>query len=203
FGYDSRVLVQRLAFNRMTPREYALSYLCWFPDGNGLANTLVGPHACDRFNWEETPDSFYSIGNHEFMAETLAAAGGPDHHLAYLLSHELLPQPVKHALVTLPLALRGAWIDHYWGLLLMPMCLVVTIGAIRRRDPALLALTLPAWFMLLFNAAVAVNQTRYNLMLIPPFAVSGALFVDRLAVRFGGVRGRAMADRSAIAPPRG
>ena len=46
--------------------------------------------------------------------------------------------------------------------------------------PLLLALTLPAWFMLLFNAAVAVNQVRYNLMLVPPLAISGAIVALRL-----------------------
>jgi hypothetical protein len=82
-------------------------------------------------------------------------------------------------LVTIPLALRGAWIDRYWGILLGITCAAMTVGAARRRDVPFLILAGPAWFMLIFNAAVAVNQPRYNLMLVPPYAVAGALVLER------------------------
>ena len=36
-------------------------------------------------------------------------------------------------------------------------------------------MALPAWFMLAFNAAVSVNQVRYNLLLIPAYSTAGAL----------------------------
>jgi hypothetical protein len=53
---------------------------------------------------------------------------------------------------------------------------------------------LPAWFMLLFNAAVAVNQVRYNLMLVVPYAVASAIVAEIVlsgawfTERFGGKR---------------
>ena len=239
YGYDSHTLVQRISFDAMTWREYGLSYLCWLPDGAGLGHALLGPHACDRFGWDERPDTFYSLGMGPLMQDTLAAAGGWDHHLGYLLSHYILREPLWHAAVTVPLALRGMWIDHSWGLLLGPCCALLTLHALRgtwRRarlaprpadppgqgllrsgtlragparpgasgplgnasrpdearsggrailwpgdgpwQPCFLLLVLPAWFMLGFNAAVAVNQTRYNLMLIPGYALAGALLLD-------------------------
>jgi 4-amino-4-deoxy-L-arabinose transferase-like glycosyltransferase len=184
FGYDSHTLVQRIAFDAMTSREYALSYLCWLPDGSGLGEQLVGPHACDRFGWNERPDTFYSIGQGALMNQTLMASGGFEHHLGYLLQHYILAEPVKHLLVTIPMALRGAWVDHYWGFVLAPICLIFTARAFRRRDTRFLILALPAWFMLLFNAAVAVNQVRYNLMLIPPFAIAGSLAANPLLARW-------------------
>lgn len=234
-GYDSHTLVQRISFDSMSGREYALSFLCWLPDGSGLGNLLVGPHACGRFGWDERPDTFYSLGMGPLMQSTLAAAGGWDGHLSYLLRHFILREPLWHAAVTLPLALRGLWIDHDWGLLLAPCCALLTLHALRgrwrrarpaaqrthpatqrahlaapparpadtarprpaprpQREPGstgaalwpddgpwqacFLLAALPAWFMLVFNAAVAVNQTRYNLMLIPGFALSGALVLD-------------------------
>jgi 4-amino-4-deoxy-L-arabinose transferase-like glycosyltransferase len=182
-GYDSHTLVQRISFDSMTWREYALSYVCWLPDGNGLGQKLAGPGACDRFFWDDKPNSFYAIGIGPLMQQTVEAAGGWDNHLRYLLTHYILREPVWHALVTIPLALRGAWIDHYWGLLLGITCAVLTLGAARRRDVPFLILAGPAWFMLLFNAAVAVNQPRYNLMLVPPYAVAGALVLDRRLAR--------------------
>ncbi|WP_419729044.1 hypothetical protein [Lichenicola sp.] len=202
FGYASHTLVQRLSFDSMTGREYGMSYVCWLPDGNALGRAIAGPHACDRFGWDDHPDSFYAIGIRGMLASTLRQAGGYAHHMSFLVHHYLLQDPLRqigwHVMVTLSLALRGLYVDHYWGLLLAPICLGCTVRALpragRRRDgwprPFLL-LSLPAWFMLAFNAAVAVNQVRYNLMLIMPFSIAGALALEALYAR---VRQRPEAD---------
>jgi len=182
-GYGPQVLVQRVAFDEMSWAEYRLSFLCWLPDGNGMGNLLFRQGACHRFQWSDEPDNFYAIGNGPLMAESLARAGGWPHMLPYLLHTHILPHLVKFVMVTISLALRGAWVSRYWGLILMPVCLCVTWRALRRRDFLFLATSLPAWFMLLFSAAVAVNQTRYNLMLIPPFALSGAMAIEALLHR--------------------
>lgn len=183
-GYASSVLAQRVAFDLMTWHQYALSYLCSLPDGNGMGSLLVGPGACEPFHYEMTPDTFYAIGNTTFMQATTAAAGGPDRQLGYLLHHYILAEPLWHALVSIPMALRGLWIDHYWGLILAILCLPLTARALRRGDDALLAVTLPGWFMLAFHAVVAVNRTRYNLMLIIPFSLAGGVALDRLWQRW-------------------
>lgn len=192
-GYASHALVQRISFDQMTWREYGLSYLCWLPRGASIAEEFVGDHACDRFGWDELPNTFYSAGG-PLLRDTLQAAGGWDRHLGYLVTNYILRQPVKHALVTIPLALRGAWIDHFWGLFLMPICLFSTVRAMRKGNAAFLFVVLPAWFMLLFNAAVAVNQTRYNLILIPAFALSGTGLVEWL-LRWRARRRAAVADQ--------
>lgn len=184
-GYDSHTLVQRIAFDTMTWREYGLSYVCWLPDGNETGRLLFGPGACDRFGWDEHQNSFYVLGLRHMLDETLAAAGGYEHHLGYLLQNYILRMPLKHLLVTIPLALRGAYVAHWWGFLLAFACVWWTVAAVRRRGPAsdakrfdrvaFLIVALPAWFMLAFNAAVAVNQVRYNLMLVPAYAAAGGL----------------------------
>ena len=180
FGYASHTLIQRIAFDAMTRREYGLSFVCWLPDGAGLGKMIAGPHACDRFGWDEHPDSFYSIGTGPLMQQSVAAAGGWDHHMSYILHHYLFAEPLKHMAVTIPMALRGLYIDHYWGLLLAPLSVIAIISGARRRQVGILVLSLPAWFMLLFNALVAVNQPRYNLLLILPFSLAGALMIERL-----------------------
>jgi len=178
YGYASHTLVQRISFDSMSWRQYGLSFVCWLPDGNGIGKLLAGARACDPFGWDDHPDSFYAIGIGPMLAQTLRASGGYAHHLSYLLRHYLLRDPGWHAMVTIPLALRGLYVDHYWGLVLGPVCAVMTIAAVRRQDKRFLLLALPAWFMLLFNASVAVNQVRYNLMLILPLSLSGALAVE-------------------------
>ena len=185
FGYASHTLVQRIAFDAMTPREYGLSFVCWLPDGSGLGRLIAGRHACDRFGWDEHPDSFYSIGNGALMQRTLAAAGGWPHHMGYLVRHYLMAEPLRHLLVSIPLALRGLYVNHWWGVLLAPVSVWAMLRAWRRRDTSpmawpVLLLSLPAWFLLAFNAVVAVNQPRYNLLLVLPFSLSGGLLCARL-----------------------
>ncbi len=180
FGYASHTLIQRIAFDAMTPREYALSFVCWLPDGAGLGRLIAGAHTCDRFGWDEHPDSFYAIGTGPLMRRSLDAAGGWNNMMPTIIHHDLLAHPLRHLLVTIPLALRGLWIDHYWGLLLAPISLLVTLRALRRGQLEIIALSAPAWLLLLLNALVAVNQTRYNLLLVLPFSLAGAVVFDRL-----------------------
>ena len=186
FGYAGHTLAQRVSFDAMTWHEYALSFVCWLPDGNGLGRAIAGVGACARFGWDERPDTFYAIGMRRLVPETLHAAGGPEHHLQWLFTHEILRDPLWHAAVSLPLALRGLWVDHYWGLILAPICL----WRLTRPDRRFLLVALPAFFMLAFNAAFAVNQARYNLMLIPSFAIAGADASRRI---WSAIRARAIA----------
>ena len=186
YGYDSHTLVQRIAFDTMSWREYGLAYLCWLPDGTSLGRHFVGPGACDRFGWDEQPDSFYVLGLRHMLEQTLKAAGGYDHHLSYLLHTYILAMPVWHMAVSVPLALRGAYVAHWWGFVLLPVCLWVSARALRRGEPAYLAVALPALFMLIFNASVAVNQVRYNLLLVPAYAVAGALCLRAGMARWHG-----------------
>jgi len=182
FGYASHTLAQRIAFDTMNRREYGLAYVCWLPDGLSLGRVLAGPHACDRFGWD-APSSFYVLGQRHMIRETLAAAGGYEHHLSYLLHAYILQMPAWHFMVSIPLALRGAYVAHWWGFALLPVSVACTVAALRRGRRGYLMVALPAWFMLALNAAVAVNQTRYNLMLIPAYAVAGAVCLAGKKVR--------------------
>jgi 4-amino-4-deoxy-L-arabinose transferase-like glycosyltransferase len=175
FGYDSHTLVQRIAFDSMNWREYGLAYLCWLPDGTSLGRNWIGPGACDRFGWDDKPNSFYTLGLRHMLDQSLAAAGGYEHHMGYLLHNYLFRMPLWHLAVSVPLALRGAYVAHWWGFVLLVPALIWTWIAVRRGPAAFLMVALPAFFMLALNAAVAVNQVRYNLMLVPAYAIAGAL----------------------------
>ena len=192
YGYDSHTLVQRIAFDTMDWHEYAMSYVCWLPDGNEMGRALAGEGACDRFGWDEHQNSFYVLGLRHMLYETLAASGGYPHHLSYLLHAYIFRMPVKHFLVSIPLALRGAYVSHWWGFLLFFACVGWSVAALRRARNdfyfdkiSFLILAMPAWFMLVFNASIAVNQVRYNLMLIPAYAVAGGLCLKWAFERHG------------------
>lgn len=196
FGYASEVLVQRLAFNQMTWTEYGRSFVCWLPDGSGMGSLIWGHGACARFQLEPRPDTFYWIGNTTLMDSSLAAAGGLPHHLDYLLHAYLLPHLAWHVLVSVPLALRGMSINHYWGFVLTFVCAAATWRALRAGDMRFLTVALPGWFMLAFHAAFAVSQVRFNLMLVVPYALAGGMLLDRiwtrqLAPALAGIQARA------------
>ena len=190
FGYAGHTLAQRVSFNSMSWREYGLSFVCWLPDGNGWGRLLAGAGACARFGWDERPDTFYAIGMRQLVPETLRAAGGVANQLHWLMVNEVLRQPVWHMAVTIPLALRGLWVDHYWGLLLAPIAIWLTARSLRRGEFGFAAVALPAFFMLVFNATFAVNQIRYNLMLIVPFSLAGSFLFCRI---WSAIRARATA----------
>ncbi len=206
YGYDSHTLVQRIAFDTMTWREYGLSYVCWLPDGNEIGRALAGVGACDRFGWDEHTNSFYVLGLRHMLYESLAASGGYEHHLGYLLRAYIFRMPLKHLLVSIPLALRGAYVAHWWGFVLLIACLAWTVRALRcsgARETSVsqniyLVTVLPALFMLAFNAAVAVNQVRYNLMLVPAYSIAGGLTLRLLVRRFAEIQGRQLSYRHPV-----
>ena len=183
FGYASHTLVQRIAFDAMSWRDYGMAYICWLPDGNALGRGIDGAGACDRFGWD-APNSFYLIGQRHLLDETLRQSGGYAHHMSYLLHTYIFAAPVWHLMVSIPLALRGAYVGHWWGFVLLFVCggctAAAAFGARRRQRLAFLLVALPAWFMLALNAAVAVNQVRYNLMLVPAYALAAALCMDAM-----------------------
>ena len=184
FGYASEVLVQRIAFDAMSWTEFGQSFVCWLPDGSGMGTLLWGAGACARFQLEQRADTFYWIGNTTLLHSTVAAAGGLDHHLSYLVHTYIIPDLAWHVMVSIPLALRGVSINHYWGFVLTFVCAAMTWRALRTGDRRILIVTLPGWFMLAFHAACAVNQVRYNLMLVVPFALAGGLALDNAWIRW-------------------
>ena len=187
-GYAWMALTQRVAYDQMTWHQYALFYLCSLPDGNGMGSLLVGPNACELFGYDMKEGTFYGIGSTTLVQSTLLAAGGPRYQVSYLLYHYVLSHPLWHALVSVPMAMRGLWVGHYWSLVMAVLCIPLTWRSLRTLNAAMLAVTLPGWIMLAFYAATSANQQRFNLMLIVPFSLAGGIALDRLLLRGGSDR---------------
>lgn len=179
-GYASFTLAQRLAYNAMSGPEWLVSFIYWLPDfGDSWAAALFDPDLYRRLSFD-APDGFYRVGLGAFRSETLAAAGGSEAHLGYLIEHHLLADLPKHLMVTLALAWRGMWVAKYWGLLTIVAFVPVFVLAVRRRWSAFIVLALPPWFMLGFHAFTSVNVVRYNLILIPCLAIGAAWALVRI-----------------------
>ena len=182
-GYGPAVLVERLAYDGMTWREWFASFLFWLPDfGDRLAFALFGEDTIWRLDWDR-PGSLYDIGQHD-RAAALAAPGGIDAALPGLLREGLFGNLAWHAMTTLSLAWRGIWIGRYWGL---GMALLIPFGlaAARRagRLGPLLLYALPAWIMLGVHAAASINQERYNIALMLGGAIAAAWGILALVAR--------------------
>lgn len=182
-GYGPAVLIERMAYNEMTPREFTASFVYWLPGfGDGLAARLFGDDAVARLDWNQ-PGSLYDIGQHRRHA-ALAAAGSVDDRVPGLLREEVLGRPFAYAASTLSLAWRGLWVGRDIGLvaiLLLPFGLLAAHRAGRLWLWALYAA--PAWIMLAVHAGASVNQERYNLALLLGLSVAAAWAILSLAAR--------------------
>lgn len=180
-GYAPFILIQRVAYNRMTAKEFGVSFVYGLPDfGDLLAERLFPKEDFRRFDYQE-PDGFYLAGNSTLRTELTQKAGGWDRLLGYLLRHEILAHPVKHTLVTLSLAWRGMWVSKYWGLVAIPVFLIMSIILWRRGAYPFLIYSFPAWFMLGFHAFTSVNVVRYNLLLVPCLSIAAAWGIGMIA----------------------
>lgn len=183
-GYGGFILVQRIAYNAMTPTEWGVSLIAWLPDfGDQLARALFSPESYVRLGWKD-PSAFYVVGNGQFLLETLKASGGRADHLSYLLHNHVLAAPFKHMAVTLPLTLRGIWVGNYLSLAAVMLAIPVGLRLMRAgRLAAYLVLALPPLFIAGLHGFTSVNVPRYNVPLIALYAFVVAFTIAGLLVR--------------------
>jgi len=183
-GYAPFILAQRVAYNDMTPKELGISFLYGLPDfGDTISKKVFARDDYKRLDYAE-PKGFYLWGNTVLRDRMTKEAGGKDKLLGYLIRHEILAHPVKHVLVTLSLAWRGMWVSMYWGLIAIPIFMVLAWTALRARHWTFLIYSFPAWFMLGFNAFTSVNVVRYNLTLVPCLAIAVACGIVLMVEKF-------------------
>lgn len=179
-GYLVGSLSHRLAFNRMTWTEWLMAWICYLPGiGGMLGAKLFGVEVAARLDWG--PTSYYAYGQHVLHRDVLSRfgeAGGS----AYLIRTYILEQPVKNAAVTLLLLIRGLFVGAWWGALaltlLLPAMWLMRGDRLRRW----IIVALPAFGMALINAQASVNVVRYNLALIPVFALVFAIIAGSLCI---------------------
>lgn len=189
--YGAAALVERFAFNRMTPMEFALAFPYCLPGvGHCLIANTVGTAATDRFEWY-TPESFFRIGR-ALRTELLAVHKKLDPVIGDIVRNEMKDNWWRHILVSIPLAWCGLWIGGWFGFFLVPAFVWAGVAAIRRRQPLFLLYAVPALTMLALHAGLANHYTRYNLILIGPFAAGAAWLIARWLSGHGGLfsRGR-------------
>jgi hypothetical protein len=183
-GYGGDILVQRVAYNDMTPAEWGVAFVYWFPDiGDSIARRAFAPEHYARL--QRVGDrSFYVVGNTTLNARTKAEARERGQsQMGYLLREYVLGNLAKHVAVTIPMAWQGLFVAKWWGVLAVA-CLVATAPRMirsRRLDFAVVALA--PLLVLGIHAFVSVSLPRYNLMLLPLLSVCMGLAATSLGVQ--------------------
>ena len=171
--YGSAVLIERFAYNNMTAWELVAAFPYCTPGIGDLAFDLVyGTDSMHRFVFHR-PDSFFHVGRGRRDA-LVKEHGRLDPLIGGLVREEMRANWWHHLLVSIPLAWCGMWVGWLWALLTIPLFGYACIRAVRHRQPLLLLYAVLAITMLGLHAALANHYTRYNLILIGPFAIGAA-----------------------------
>ncbi len=184
-NYGSIILAYRTAYNRMSWPEWGVAFIYWFPDvGDSIAEKLFDEKYYTKLGFDA--GSYYSMTSVEILELLEVETDSADEAMNHLLRHEILGNLFKHSMVSIPLFWRGVFIGKYWGVLGF-FCFLVLLSKFRK--PAvcdLLLLSLPGWFLVALHAFVSVNVTRYNLVLLPFYAISIAVVFASVKEKLSG-----------------
>jgi uncharacterized membrane protein (DUF441 family) len=177
--YGSAALIERFAFDDMTAREFMLAFPYCLPGiGEPVVNWAFGPQAMARFVYHK-PGSFFHVGRSR-RDQLVETHGRLDPLIKGLIRDEMAQRWWRYLLVSLPLAWCGMWVGGWFGLALVPLFGCACVMAVRQSKPLFLLYAAPAVVMLALHAAVANHYTRYNLILIGPFAVGAAWLMAQI-----------------------
>ena len=177
--YGSAALIERFAFDDMTAREFMLAFPYCLPGiGEPVVNWAFGPQAMARFVYDR-PGSFFEVGRLH-RDKLVEGHGRLDPLIKDLIRDEMAQRWWRYLLVSLPLAWCGMWVGGWFGLALVPLFGCACVMAVRRSKPLFLLYAAPAVVMLALHAAVANHYTRYNLILIGPFAAGAAWILAQI-----------------------
>jgi hypothetical protein len=174
--YGSAALIERFAYDDMTAREFFQAFPYCTPGLGDLAFDLIyGTDSMHRFVFH-TPGSFFHAGRDRRDA-LIKAHGRLDPLIGDIIAQEMRANWWRYLLVNIPLVWCGMWPGWIVSLPLVPLFVFACVRAVKRRKPMFLAYCAPAMFMLGVHAAAGNHTTRYNIILIGPYAVAAAWLI--------------------------
>lgn len=174
--YGAVVLIERFAYNDMTVREFFQAFPYCTPGlGEVVFDPVYGTDSMHRFTYH-TEGSFFHVGRGRRDA-LVAQYGRLDPLIPGIIRDEMRNDWWRHLLVSIPLAWCGLWAGWLASLVLVPLFVWACVRAVRTRQPLLLLYATPAVAMLGLDALIGNHYTRYNLILIGPFAVGAASII--------------------------
>jgi 4-amino-4-deoxy-L-arabinose transferase-like glycosyltransferase len=174
--YGAVVLIERFAYNDMTVREFFQAFPYCTPGlGEIVFDPVYGADSMHRFTYH-TDGSFFHVGRGRRDA-LVAQYGRLDPLIPGIIRDEMRNDWWRHLLVSIPLAWCGLWAGWLSSLVLVPLFAWACVRAVRTRQPLLLLYATPAVAMLGLDALIGNHYTRYNLILIGPYAVGAASLI--------------------------
>ena len=174
--YGAVVLIERFAYNDMTSREFFQAFPYCTPGlGDIVFDPVYGTDSMHRFTYH-TEGSFFHVGRGRRDA-LVAQYGRLDPLIPGIIRDEMRNDWWRHLLVSIPLAWCGLWAGWLASLVLVPLFVWAGIRAVRARQPLFLLYATPAVVMLGLDALIGNHYTRYNLILIGPYAVGAAWII--------------------------
>jgi len=172
--YGAATLIERFAYDDMTAREFLLTFPYCTPGIGDLAfDKVYGTDAMHRFVFH-TPGSFFHVGRE--LRDTLVREHARlDPLIGSIALDEMRARWWRYLLVGIPLAWCGMWAGWVVSLVLLPAFVLACVRAFTTGQPLFLLYAAPAITMLALHAGVGNHYTRYNLILIGPYAVGAAL----------------------------
>jgi hypothetical protein len=196
--YGSAVLIERFAYNDMTAREFFQAFPYCTPGiGDALFDSVHGTDSMHRFVYH-TKDSFFHVGRDRRNA-LINQYGRLDPLISGIIRDEIGKNWWRHLLASIPLAWCGMWAGWLASLLLVPLFACACVRTARQKQPLLILYAAPAVVMLGLDAFIGNHYTRYNLILIGPYAI-GAAFIITSWLGSGNWRWRSDAPKPLSAP---
>lgn len=168
--YGSAALIERFAYDDMTPREFFQAFPYCTPGIGELA--FRNAASMHRFIYS-TDGSFFQVGrdrrNH--LTETYHRL---DPLIWGIVRDEMRARWWRYLLVSVPLMWCGLWPGWLVSLFAAPLFAWACIRSVRSSEPLFLLYTLPTLVNLALDGLVGNTTTRYNLILIGPYAIGAA-----------------------------
>ncbi len=174
--YGAAALVERFAYNDMTVREFFQAFPYCTPGLGELAfDQVKGTDSMHRFVYW-TKGSFFQVGRDRRDA-LVDKYQRLDPLIWSIVLKEMRADWWKHLLVTIPLVWCGLWAGWLAALVLVPLFVWAVIRAARDRQPLFLLYALPPIANLGLDGLIGNGATRYNLILIGPYAIGAASLI--------------------------
>jgi 4-amino-4-deoxy-L-arabinose transferase-like glycosyltransferase len=175
--YGSAALIERFAYNDMTVHEFFQAFPYCTPGLGELAfDQTKGIGSMHRFIYW-TKGSFFQIGRARRDALT-DKYQRLDPLIWGIVIEEMRANWWRHLLVTIPLVWCGMWAGWLADLFLVPLFVWACFRAVRKREPLFLLYTLPPIANLALDGLIGNGGTRYNLILVGPYAIGAASLIS-------------------------
>lgn len=164
-----QVLAIRAEYNAMSLREYFISFLWWTP---GVDNLIVKYFPYDAYKnlVRENPDGYVKRGRKIRVA---FRGGQADDDPVWRVAlkqyarNKIIAHPLRHILVTLPMAYRGIFFLHYLSFIVLPFTAVGIKYLVQKCPREEMAFLFPSVYCFCMYAFFSHNIPRYNYPIIP------------------------------------